>query len=361
MQAGPFCDQRGRPFRFCVPEALSAQLHHLDLERDAPGIDAGEFRRLGAKARACEAVASARLAGAGTPDDGTGELLRTGRPARSDAERMIANLHQALGQAESWRRRDLSPDMMPVLHRAIMDGLPGQTDAAGRFRRDAEAARDIGVGEGARLDPPPAGELAERLGRMCAFANGRSPGTFIHPLVRAAILHFWVVHDRPFADGNGRIARALFQWAMLRQGYSGFGLLAVSAPLAQAPGRYAASFARTAGDDNDLTYFILDQASAVQAAEQTLRAGIRRAKEQQQAAARVVRGFADLNPRQQALMAHTLRHPGVTYVIAGHQRSHGVTHQTARDDLFGLVRRSLLTVSREGRTYRFSAAGGPPD
>jgi Fic family protein len=68
-----------------------------------------------------------------------------------------------------------------------------------------------------------------------------------------------------------------------------------------------------------------------------------------------LRGFAELNPRQQALIAHALRKPDTRYVVAGHQRSHGVTHQTARDDLFDLLRRELLAVGKAGRRYVFQA------
>lgn len=57
---------------------------------------------------------------------------------------------------------------------------------------------------------------------MCAFPNGHLPDTFIHPAIRAIILHFWLGYDHPFVDGNGRTARALFYWAMLRQNYSLF-------------------------------------------------------------------------------------------------------------------------------------------
>jgi Fic family protein len=244
--------------------------------------------------------------------------------------------------------------MLLELHRTIMDGLPARADAVGRLRREEEAGL---VDEASPHEPPPAGELDRRLELMCAFANDQAPEPFIHPLLRAAILHFWLAHDRPFVDGNGRTARALFHWAMLRQGYAGFELLAVSAEVARAPDRYALAFRRTEGDDNDLTYFILHQTSAVQAADEALREEMKRTAEQLRQAAGKVRLFAELNPRQQALVAHALRRPGVDYVIAGHQRSHGVTHQTARDDLFDLVKRGLLSVTREGRTYRFHAAG----
>jgi len=357
MQRLPLADGRGRSFTFCVPDSLLASLHHVDLKRDAPGIESGLLRPLAAKALVREAIASARLAGADTPDGRAEELLRAGRRPQDDGERMIANLHQVMQRADAWHGRNLDRDMIVELHRVMLDGLPAPPGAAGRLRRDGEAADRVGADGTVRHISPPAGELADRLGLMCAFANGRSPGSFIHPFVRAAVLHFWVAHDRPFVDGNGRMARTLLRWAMLHQGYSGFGLLAVSAALARAPDRYAESFARAENDDNDLTHFILRQAEAMDAAERALLDDVRRTAEELRQAGRKVRAFAELNPRQQALAAHALRRPEEIYVIAGHQRSHGVTHQTARDDLFGLVRRGLLSVSREGRTYRFRAAG----
>jgi len=353
----PLCDRTGRPFRYCVPDSLQSQAHRLDRDRAASVVDADTFRQLAARALDHEAMASARLAGADLPADQARELLRTGRPSRDHDERKVGNLGRALQEAGGWRDRDLRPEMVLDLHRMIMDGLPAQPDSVGRLRRDDETPA---VGGAGRSEPPPAGELDRRLESMCAFANDKVPGAFIHPLIRAAILHFWLAYDRPFVDGNGRAARALFHWIMLRQGYDGFALLPVSAVLAQAPDRYALAFRQTEADDNDLTYFILHQAGAVRAADRELQLEMQRSAKQREQAARNVRTFAELNPRQQALVAHALRRPEVEYVIAGHQHSHGVTHQTARDDLFDLVRRGLLSVSREGRTYRFHSTGMRP-
>lgn len=39
-------------------------------------------------------------------------------------------------------------------------------------------------------DPPPAAELEGRLRAMCEFANAKTPDFFIHPVIRAIILHF---------------------------------------------------------------------------------------------------------------------------------------------------------------------------
>lgn len=45
----------------------------------------------------------------------------------------------------------------------------------------------------------------------CDFANTDHQGDdFIHPIVKAIVLHFLLGFIHPFGDGNGRTARALF-------------------------------------------------------------------------------------------------------------------------------------------------------
>jgi Fic family protein len=140
---------------------------------------------------------------------------------------------------------------------------------------------------------------------------------------------------------------------MLRQAYPLFELLSISPVLLQAPADYARAFLQTETDDNDLTYFILHQATVIRAAVGALHGRAGRKTDEVRKAKEKLRGFAELNPRQQALIAHALRKPDTRYVVAGHQRSQGVTHQTARDDLFDLSRRELLEVGKEGRRYIF--------
>lgn len=55
---------------------------------------------------------------------------------------------------------------------------------------------------------------------LCDFANTNHNGIdaeFIHPVIKAMILHFLVGFIHPFGDGNGRTARALFYWFMLKK------------------------------------------------------------------------------------------------------------------------------------------------
>jgi Fic family protein len=140
---------------------------------------------------------------------------------------------------------------------------------------------------------------------------------------------------------------------MLHQGYPLFAFIAISPVLMRAPALYTRAFQQVETDDNDLTYFILHQAGVICEALGALRERVARQMSELREAGAKHRGLAGLNPRQQAVMVHALRRPEARYLIAGHQHSHGVTHQTARDDLFDLARRELLAVGREGRRYVF--------
>jgi Fic family protein len=248
--------------------------------------------------------------------------------------------------------------MVFELHRRVTAGTLEKEDAAGRLRREDENVRVIDDIEGTEYHiPPPASELSERLEAMCAFANGEAPDYFVHPVIRGIILHFWLAYDHPFYDGNGRTARALFYWSMLRHDYQLFEFISISEILLRAPIRYAEAFLHTETDDNDLTYFILHQAEVIREAVKSLRTYLEKKKRELSTASECLRGVQELNHRQQALLLHALREPGTEYVIGVHQRSHAVTHQTARDDLFALVERGLLTVRKHGRGYRFRAPG----
>jgi len=346
-------DHENRPFKLNIPDGLVEILHRLDHGGRETDISPEAFDRFCESALLEEAIASARLAGATTNYEAAKEMLRTGQRPRERSGQMILNQYLALQRIRKLQDRELSPEMIFELHRCITEGTLDKPEAAGRLRQDGESSPIIDAGGLVLHEPPPAGELPRRMELMCAFANGRAPDFFLHPIIRAIVLHFWMAYDRPFYDGNGRTARTLFRWAVLRQNYPRLACISISAVLLQAPARYARVFLHTETDDNDLTYFILHQAAAIRAAVRVLHDRVVRKTNELQEAKKKLRGLAELNPRQQTLVAHALRKPDTRYVIAGHQRSHGVTHQTARDDLFDLTRRELLVAGKEGRRYHF--------
>jgi Fic family protein len=188
---------------------------------------------------------------------------------------------------------------------------------------------------------------------MCSFANGKADKGFVHPVVRAILIHFWLAYDHPFVDGNGRTARALFYWCMLHNGYWLFEFIPISRVIKQARAQYARAFLHAEDDENDATYFIMHQLGVITRALDDLRAYLTRKMAEQRQFAQVMMSREDLNSRQRALLAHALRYGRSEYTISGHQRSHQVAYQTARTDMLDLVDRKFLEQRKSGRKFVF--------
>jgi len=303
-----------------------------------------------------EAITSSQLEGAATTRPVAKEMIRTGRPPRDKSEQMILNNFRTMQRIGAFKNKPFSRDLVLEIHRIITEKTLERDSAAGRLRRGNE---EIVVGDmyGEVLhSPPSADQLEERMTAMCDFANEKTPEKFIHPVLRSIILHFWLAYDHPFVDGNGRVARALFYWSMLRHGYWLFEFVSISQIILKAPAKYGRAFLYTETDDNDLTYFIIHQLDVIQQAVKELHKYIQKKSTALHALEDKLRGVTELNHRQQALIAHALRHPQQRYTFKSHQMSHNVVYQTARTDLLDLEHRRLLQSRKVGRTWVFTPA-----
>jgi Fic family protein len=363
----PLLDTHGRPMQFGMPDPVLHALHAID--RQAAGqiampaqIVSGEDRdRYLVSSLIEEAITSSQLEGAATTREVAKAMLRSGRRPRDRDERMILNNYAAMETIRDLRGEPFTPERVLELHRIVTRDTLDDSTAAGRFRRPDEPIQIVAAdGSTVLHDPPDAASLPERLDRLCAFANAESEATpFVHPVVRAILVHFMLGYDHPFVDGNGRTARALFYWSMARSGYWLMEYVSISRLLRQAPVPYGRAYLFTETDDNDTTYFILHQLDVIQRAIAALHdylarksAELNRAENQLRHAA----GLADrLNHRQVALLGHALRHPGHGYTVASHRRSHQVTPQTARTDLLKLAELGLLERRKRGRAFLFRA------
>jgi Fic family protein len=356
----PLKDVESKPFRFAVPDALSEQLHHIDcgvgttFGLPAAVTNAETRNRYLVNTLMEEAITSSQLEGAVTVYGVAKDMLRTGRKPTDKSERMILNNYLTMQRIIELRGESITPELVFELHRLVTRDTLESPDAAGRFRRADENVRVVDEIEGDEFHvPPPARELPHRLDEMCAFANGDSPAFFIHPAVRAMILHFWLAYDHPFVDGNGRTARALFYWSMLHSGFWLFEFVSISSIVLRAPVKYAMAFLHTETDDNDLTYFILYHAAVIERAVQNLHAYIEKKKTTLRESESQLRRLAHLNHRQKALVLHALKNPGKEYTIEGHRSSHDIVYQTARTDMLTLEKEKLLRVRKDGKTWVF--------
>lgn len=361
----PLVDVKKLAFSFVVPGLVAELLHQIDrnggtlIQLPEPVTNAEERDRYVVRSLMEEAITSSQLEGAAVTRDAAKKMLAEGRNPRNRGERMILNNFVTMRRIIEWKAEPLTPELVLAIHRQIGEDALDKPDGAGRLRRSDEPV-DVAdeTTETVFHLPPPAEQLPERLRAMCDFANGQGDTDFVHPVLRAIILHFWLAYDHPFVDGNGRTARALFYWHMLRQGYWLFEFISISQFLRKAPVPYGEAFLHTETDDNDLTYFIVHQAGIIRRALLELHDYVARKSRETRTTLKLLHENAELNHRQEVVLGHALRHPNHVYSIAAHETFHGVAYATARADLLGLAKAGLLDQRKSGKSFVFIA---PPD
>jgi len=355
----PLQDAQGERFVVAMPDPALEMLHQID--QHASGeialseavTNPATRNRYVVSSLIEEAITSSQLEGASTTRLVAKEMLRTGRSARTRDELMILNNYRAMQTIRAWRAEPLSTERVLELHRVVTEGTLDNPEAAGRLQRPGdERVSVVGPDGSVVFHPPPADQLEARLGSMVDFANGHGVDGFLHPVMRAVLLHFWLAHDHPFEDGNGRTARALFYWSMLNGGFWLTEFISISEVLKRAPMQYGRAFLFTETDERDVTYFALAQLAVIVRSIDNLWAYLRRKMDETRGIERALRG-SDLNHRQLALLGHALRDGEADFTFRSHQRSHGVVYQSARSDLLDLERRGLVDRRRIGKTFHF--------
>ncbi|MDP1835423.1 MAG: Fic family protein [Chlamydiales bacterium] len=362
MKSVPLTDPNGAPFVYNVPDSVASELHQIDFDGGGtvglpePVINPSTRNQYLLRALVQEAITSSQLEGAATTREVAKQMIRSGRAPRDTSEQMILNNYLTMQEILQWKERPLDQNLIFEIHGKITDGTLTNPDAAGRFRNKNETVVVENAQTGDILHTPPdADTLSNRLQLMCDFANDTTSSHFIHPVIRAIILHFWLAYDHPFVDGNGRTARALFYWSMLRQGYWLCEFISISEILLQAPAKYMKAFLHTETDGNDMTYFIIHQADVLRKAIRSLHEYINQKVKETHEIEELIKGRSQLNMRQEQILLHALRHPRTSYSVEGHRNSHGIAYDTARNDLLGLAEKGLLEKGQKGKAYLFTA------
>jgi Fic family protein len=358
-------DTSGIPFTYWLPDPALAVLHEIDRwgggmlmveEETVPSLDSMKDRVVVSSLME-EAIATSQIEGAVTTRRVAKEMLRTNRPPRDRSEQMIVNSYRTIQLLRDRIDQPLSLGLLNEIQASMTQGTLEDPSGAGRFRAADEEITVIDCRDNEIVyTPPPADELPERIEKLVDFANSTDTSRFIHPLVKAAILHFWLAYEHPYVDGNGRTARALFYWFMLKQGYWLFEFLTISRIIHSSPMQYYRSFLYTEQDDNDLTYSITYQLNATKKALGELRKYIREKQAEQAKLSVALRKFPELNERQRALLDHAIRHPNQVYTFVSHQRSNRISYPTAHADLVGLARVGLLDKTKLGKRRGFLPA-----
>jgi len=357
-------DKNQKEFHYCIPDSLEAKFYKI-AKLSGEGMTSSinvKQKFLISSLMMEEAISSAQLEGASTTRVVAKKMLVEERKPRSEDEQMILNNYFLMREVKSLLDAPLSIDLIRHFHKIATHKTSENSVIPGEFRIDNNIVITDGVDGEILHQPPDYKEIEERLEKLCDFANtmhsGENGNIFIDPIVKAIILHFMIGYEHPFADGNGRTARAIFYWFMLQNGFSFFEYLSISKLLKVAPVKYGMAYLYTEIDENDLTYFLYYQADIIlRAMDELFQYLDEKSKEFEDVVDLLENSKLsnNLNFIQKNIIKKAMKNPGRTFTVKEISNAYEVSDNTARKYLKRLAEYKLLAPVKEGRMVKYIA------
>lgn len=289
-----------------------------------------------------EAIYSSQMEGAATTRKVAKEMLRKKMTPRDKSQQMIANNYQTIRFIAENKDKPLSPELLLQIHRLMTEHTLERTEDEGRFRTNDEVVVEDGITHEIVHTPPSKDEIPLFVAMLCHFFNEDKPKVFIHPIIRGIIIHFMIAYVHPFADGNGRTARAMFYWYMLKQGYWLTEYLSISRVIAKSKKAYEKAFLYTEADNMDLGYFVAYNLRVLELSFKQLQTYIRKKQSEKRAAGAFLR-LEGINERQAQIIRLFYENPKEVLTIKDVQAKFLVSPTTGKNDILGLMARGILT------------------
>ncbi|MEO5910684.1 MAG: Fic family protein [Pelobium sp.] len=217
-----------------------------------------------------EAISSSQMEGAVTTRKKAKEMIQQEKKPKNKSEQMIMNNFVTMKHIVQHKKEELSVENILFIHKLVTkDTLEHEKDE-GEFRTNDDVhVVNQAIGEVVHI-PPSKEEIELLMNELCKFFN-QDTDTFIHPIIKGCIVHFMLGWIHPFTDGNGRTARALFYWYMLKNGYWLTEYLSISRIIKDTKSQYEKAYLYSEIDDNDLGYFITYHIRTMEKAYQALK------------------------------------------------------------------------------------------
>jgi Fic family protein len=227
----------------------------------------------------------------------------------------------------------------------------------GAWRSDADGPMQVvsgPVGKEKVLYEAPAAALVPReMSAFLAWSNDTADKT--DTVLRAALAHLWFVTIHPFDDGNGRMARAIADWALARSENSPQRFYSMSAQIRQERNDYYDVLEKTQKGTLDVTpwmeWFLACLGRAFEGTEVTLGAVLRKARFWEKHAR------APVNDRQRDIVNRLLDGFEGKLTTTKWAKIEKCSHDTALRDIQNLIDLGLLQKDPGGgRSTSYSLA-----
>ena len=289
-----------------------------------------------------EAIASSQMEGASTTRRIAKDMLRKQLKPTNKSQQMIVNNYETINKISKNKFMDFSKEVLLDIHHSIVNKTLDSTEDEGVFRKKDDIYVVDGISGLVAHTPPSYTEIDNMITDLCNFANNDNDSNFIHPIIKGIIIHFVLAYIHPFADGNGRTARSLFYWYLIKKGYWLTEYLSISRIIYTNKTSYEKAFLYTENDGNDLSYFIQYHLNVMKKAFEELKKYLQRKIDEQQNLLRFS-GISNINERQRYVLRTISESKRTFFTPKELATQFDISVKTARTDLQSLVDMGFLS------------------
>lgn len=243
-------DRQGGSYEAYIPDTLSdaSLVIPVELAQKAAEIErsiialgrrdgAGQLESIARLLMRSEAISSSRIEGIAPNVDKVvlAELAQEEdvRGFKESAEAVARNLQVLRSVENSFATTpEITPENLGQLQSELLGAYPTVPVGIRKIQNWIGGSGRTPIG--AEFVPPPPEEVPTLMADFCRYFNGAAHGA----LTQAAIIHAQFETIHPFADGNGRVGRALIHGTLLRRGLTHQTILPISLILGTWSKRY---------------------------------------------------------------------------------------------------------------------------
>lgn len=334
-------------FKYVITDYIQRALHQFDMHIGGYlgsniGIAETDKSKYMISSIMEEAISSSQMEGANTTRKRAKDMIRQEKKPVNKSEQMILNNYMTMKHIVNHKHETITFQKILELHKLISKGTLDDHAEEGKLRD----TNDVFIINHSNSEivhtPPDFSELRSLMEDLCYFFN-HDGEEFIHPIVKGCILHFMIGWIHPFTDGNGRTARAIFYWYMLKRNYWLTEYLSISRIIKDTKSQYEKAYQYTEIDDNDLSYFLTYHIKTMVKSFIALKAYISRKQNEVFQAAKFMK-IPGVNDRMAQIIK--LMHEDSERIlnIKEIESRFNVSNFTARQDLKSLVEMGILDI-----------------
>ena len=328
-----------------VNDFLQQKLHYLDfnfgagIQKEQLLSDLDKHQYL-SNALMEESIFSSMIEGATTTRVKAKDMLRKGKKPNNKSEQMILNNYKTIQYISENKNEEITIHKLFEIHKLVTENTL-EEENCGVFRNTNEVLVMNQITGEIVHTPPSFKKLEELMQSFCDFFNNNPKEEFIHPIVKASILHFLIGYIHPFVDGNGRTARALFYWYLLKNGYWLTEYLSISRVILKTKTQYEKAYIYSEIDEMNVSYFIHYQVKVLTQAFEDLKDYLFKKKKEENKLNKYLK-VSNINERQAQILYWIEEDANRYFSVKEIENVFSVTNQTARTDIEELVTQDYL-------------------